>query len=407
MAIKNWFSNIGPAALVTAAFIGPGTVTVCTLAGVNYGYSLIWALILSAVICIVLQEMSARLGLVSRKGLSEALGSISHNVIMRGAVLMAVFLAIAVGNAAYQAGNISGAVLGLETLTGEAAMTVAGFRINPLGLLIGVLAFALLYANSYKLLEKCLVSLVILMSIAFIVVAIATLPPISELAKGLVPRAQGVQLLTIVGLIGTTVVPYNLFLHAALVQEKWKSADDLPAARKDIYIAIGLGGIVSLAVIIAGAAVQQREISSAADLALGLEPVFGPMAKYLLSIGLFAAGITSAVTAPLAAAYVVRGCLGWEKNNRDWKFRATWMFILVMGVVLSGQGIRPVDLIRFAQFANGLLLPLIVAFLLWAMNSKALLGDRVNSWRQNLAGALSLVVVLVLGVRGVWLAIGI
>ena len=113
--MKKFFS-IGPGTWVTAAFIGPGTVTVCTLAGVQFGYTLLWALIISVIACVILQEMAARLGVVTQKGLSEILTSQFENEIAKNALIILILSAIAIGNAAYEAGNISGGVLGVNTL---------------------------------------------------------------------------------------------------------------------------------------------------------------------------------------------------------------------------------------------------------------------------------------------------
>ncbi|WP_299189513.1 Nramp family divalent metal transporter [uncultured Aquimarina sp.] len=400
--MKKWFSNIGPGTLVTAAFIGPGTVTVCTLAGVQFGYSLLWALVLSIVACIVLQEMSARLGIITQKGLSEVVKSQFDNKIVRWILIGVILSAIFIGNAAYEAGNISGGVLGLSTILGSPIVQLGGVSVNYMSITIGVIAFILLYIGNYKVLERSLVVLVLFMSIAFIITAIVTKPDLSLLFKGFVPDLSTDKILTIVGLIGTTVVPYNLFLHASIVSEKWKTKEDLPAARKDTIVAIVLGGLVSMAIIITGAAIQQTEVNNAADLAKGLEPVFGSMAKYVLSLGLFAAGITSAITAPLAAAYVVKGCMGWQDGLKSNSFRAVWMFILFLGVLFSSLGIKSIVIIRFAQVANGLLLPIIAIFLLWVMNQKNILGNFTNSLKQNILGFLIVFITCFLGFRGIW-----
>lgn len=400
--MKKWFSNIGPGTLVTAAFIGPGTVTVCTLAGVKFGFSLLWALALSIVACMVLQEMAARLGLVTQKGLSEVLKSQFRNKIIRWIFLGVILSAIAIGNAAYEAGNISGGVLGLSTILETHTLKLGSFSVNYLSIIIGVIAFVLLYIGNYKVLERSLIVLVLLMSLAFMITAIVTKPSISLLLKGFVPDFSSDRLLTIIGLIGTTVVPYNLFLHASTVGEKWKSVDDLSVVRKDTYIAIVLGGLVSMAIIIAGAAIQNTQVSNAADLAKSLEPVFGSASKYVLSLGLFSAGITSAITAPLAAAYVVQGCMGWSGGLKTKKFRSVWIFILVLGVAFSSLGIKPIEVIKFAQIANGILLPIIAIFLLWIMNKKDVLGKYTNNWKQNIAGFLVLGVAIFLGLRSVW-----
>ena len=401
--MSDWLKNSGPGALVAAAFIGPGTVTVCTIAGVRFGYELLWAMVLSTIATIVLQEMSARIGIITQKGLADVIRQQLTQPLVKGLVLTLIMAAIVVGNAAYEAGNISGGRLGLETLLAES---------NPgasqlLTLLIGAAAFVLLYIGNYKVLERALVSLVVLMSLAFVTTAIITRPDLSAMFKGMfVPSLSDASLLTVVGLIGTTVVPYNLFLHASLVKEKWKHQADLQHARKDTVIAVALGGLVSIAIIISAAAANTDTIASAADLARGLEPLFGSFARYFLSIGLFAAGITSAITAPLAAAYVANGCLGWDGNLKSWNFRVVWMLVLALGVVFSSLGISPIEIIQFAQIANGIALPIVVGIILWIMNRKAVLGAHVNSGFQNLCGLIIFAVTIMLGIRALLLVFG-
>ncbi len=401
--IKNWFKNIGPGPLVAAAFIGPGTVTLCTIAGVNFGYALLWAMALSIIATITLQEMSARLGIITQKGLSEVIRTEIKHPIFRKLIIVLVLSAIVIGNAAYEAGNISGSVLGLETVFKNYSLELGSLSINLLSIIIGLVAFVLLYLGNYKVLEKVLVALVILMSIAFLITAILTKPNLADIFKGIfIPSTPTDSILTIVGLIGTTVVPYNLFLHASLVKEKWNQQSDLKYARKDTIVAVVLGGLVSMCIIISAAAIQNQPVNSAADLALGLEPLFGSYAKYFLAIGLFAAGITSTITAALAAAYVATGCLGWKTELKSGKFRAVWMLILFLGVLFSSLGIKPIEIIKFAQAANGMLLPVIAGFLLWIMNRKSVLGDFKNTKLQNSIGFIILAVTIFLGLKSIF-----
>ncbi len=386
--------------MVAAAFIGPGTVTVCTLAGVQDGFTLLWAMLLSIIATIVLQEMSARLGIVTQKGLSEVIRGQIKNPLMRILMVLLLLSAIFIGNAAYEAGNISGGVLGLETLLGNALINTGNFQINILSVLIGVIAFILLFLGNYKLLEKALIALVILMSLAFLTSAVLTHPNILEVLKGIfIPKYTDSNILTVIALVGTTVVPYNLFLHASLVKEKWNSPKDLKYAKRDTVISVVLGGIVSMCIIISAAAIETTEIKNAADLAKGLEPLFGSFAKYVMSIGLFAAGITSAITAPLAAAYVTTGCLGWSDDLKSRRFRTVWMFILGLGVLFSSIGFKSIEIIKFAQVANGLLLPIIAGFLIWIMNKSSVLGKHVNSKVQNITGFVILGVAVLLGMK--------
>lgn len=348
-------------------------------------------MVLSIVATIVLQEMSARLGIVTQKGLSEIIRTEIKNPVFRFLAILLILSAIVIGNAAYEAGNITGGVLGLETIVGNPSFLIGNFSINALSLIIGSIAFVLLYIGNYKILEKVLISLVILMSLAFLIAAIITQPNILDILKGaFVPKLPKDSLLTIIALIGTTVVPYNLFLHVALVKEKWKTKTDLQFARKDTIIAVVLGGLVSMCIIISAASIQSEGVKNAADLAKGLEPLFGSFAKYFLAIGLFAAGITSAITAPLAAAYVASGCLGWSSSMKTKKFRAVWMTILGLGIVFSSLGIKPIDIIKFAQVANGILLPVIAGFLIWIVNKESVLGNFKNTIMQNIFGFLIL-----------------
>ncbi len=401
--MKNPFKNIGPGTLVAAAFIGPGTVTVCTLAGVQFGYELLWALVLSIAATIVLQEMAARLGLVSGKGLAANVKAHIQQPSLRLLAVLLMLSAILVGNAAYEAGNISGGALGLQAIFEDTTVMIGSFQLNYLSILIGVIAFLLLYIGNYKVIERFLVGLVIVMSISFVLAAVLTQPNWLQVMQSVVvPTVPSESLLTVIALVGTTVVPYNLFLHASLVKEKWNGPDNLKAARKDLYISIILGGLVSMAIVVCGAAIQQTTVNNAADLAKGLEPLYGELASYVLGIGLFAAGITSAITAPMAAGYVARDCFGWQAGLKSSKFRAVWMLILLLGVVFSSIGFKSIEIIQFAQVANGVLLPIIAGFLVYIGNKKSVLGTFKNSTLQNSIGILIILATLVLSARSLY-----
>ena len=405
--MRNPFKNIGPGALIAAAFIGPGTVTVCTLAGVQFGYGLLWAMTLSIVATVILQETAARIGLVSGKGLSQVLREQLPDGILRKLILGLVLAAIVVGNAAYEGGNISGGVLGLQALGNDGIIHLKGFQLNGYSLLIGAVAFVLLYIGNYKVLEKVFLVLVILMSLSFVITAILTGPDLFDLLKNaFIPGVPEGSLLTIIALVGTTVVPYNLFLHASLVNQKWKDKRELPAARKDTIIAVVLGGIVSMCIIIAAAAINGSIVDGAAGLAQSLEPLYGEAARYCIGLGLFAAGITSAITAPLAGAYVAQGCLNLGGNQQSKPFRATWMLILFTGVLLATFGIKPIAIIQFAQIANGILLPVIAGILIWLANRANLLGSHKNSTLKNAISLVILIITLILGGKVILTVIG-
>lgn len=406
--MKKKLNISGPGVLVAAAFIGPGTVAVCTVAGATYGYTLLWALVLSIIATVILQEMAARIGLISGSGLSRVIREYTPHPVVRVLSIGLILSAIGIGNGAYEAGNISGGVLGLEALGLSGTITIFGLALNYWSILIGLLAGIILFIGNYKLLERILVSLVIVMSLAFVITAIVTQPSLTGILKGsLWPQIPKGSLLTIVALVGTTVVPYNLFLHASLVREKWKTPEDLAAVKRDTRVAVILGGLVSMCIVICAAAINNPNINSASDLALSLQPLFGDYATYFIAIGLGAAGLTSAITAPLAAAYVVKGCLGWESNLKSTPFRMVWLVILLGGVVFSSLGFKPITIIKFAQVTNGIVLPLIAGYLIWLANKKALLGRYTNTTTQNVLSIVIWLVVLGLGLRSIFKVFGI
>ena len=386
--------GIGPGWIVAAAFIGPGTVTTATLAGVRFGTALLWALLFSTVATMALQEMAARLGLVTGSGLGEAIRERFTGTSRIFAVALVVS-AIGLGNAAYQTGNLLGGALGIEgAIGGDVRLWVA---------VIGSVAGMLLWRGSYKAVERVMVVMVGLMSVVFLATAAVVLPQTEGLLSGLfVPSLPEGGLLVAVGLIGTTVVPYNLFLHAAAVGERFDGEGDIPRARMDILLAVGVGGLVSMAIMITAAGTMfggEGGLSSAADMAVALEPILGSWARGFFAAGLFAAGMTSAVTAPLAAAWACSGVLGWSRDLRDPRVRAVWGSVLSIGVVLGVAGVQPVPAIIFAQAANGIVLPAVAIFLLVMVNDRKIMGGRVNRTATNIIGGVVVLIAAGLGLR--------
>jgi len=392
--------RIGPGAVVAAAFIGPGTVTTATIAGANYGYALVWALAFAVVATLVLQEMSARLGVVGGMGLGEALRARITGRVARLLSAALVLAAILIGNAAYETGNLLGGALGLEALLSGSS--------RFWGPALGVVAFALLWTGRYHWVERVLVVMVAVMGVVFLTTAIASGPDLPAFVRGLLPvgLADRRAVLTALGLVGTTVVPYNLFLHASAAHERWKSESDLEAARADTAVSVTFGGIVSIAVLVTAAALPATlRVSSAGDMAQALQPLLGRWAGAFFACGLLAAGLSSAITAPLAAAFATCGVLGWSVDLKSPRVRAVWVSVLLAGVVFSLLAVRPIAAIIFAQAANGLLLPVIAGFLLYVVNDRSLLGSRTNGLVSNLLGGTMVLVAATLGIRSVLLAL--
>ena len=164
--------NIGPGTVIAAAFIGPGTITMCSIAGTMYGLDLMWALLFSLIMTTVLQLTAAKIGLITQKGLSSNLLDSFDNLVFKYLALALVLSAILIGNTAYEAGNISGGVLGVSSIFGQLSYSYNGFIINLYSLLVGLLAFVILFVGNRRLIERVLIGLVLIMSLAFLTSAI-------------------------------------------------------------------------------------------------------------------------------------------------------------------------------------------------------------------------------------------
>jgi Mn2+/Fe2+ NRAMP family transporter len=242
------------------------------------------------------------------------------------------------------------------------------------------------------------------MGIAFVVTAVRVGPDFTELLTGLlIPRTPVGSTVLVLGLVGTTVVPYNLFLGSALARD-----NELGEMRWGLGVAVIGGGVISIGVLVVGSVLggglEYERLAAVLDRRLGQG------AGTSLALGLFAAGFTSAITAPLAAALAARSLLA-GADDRKWvptstRFRAVWLGVLLAGMAFGVADVRPVPVIILAQAFNGLLLPLVAVFLLATMNDRRLLGSNgVNSAAQNVVMVVVVFVCVGLGLRGLIAAV--
>ncbi len=381
--------------IIPAAFIGPGTVTTCSKAGASFGLALIWALTFSIIATMVLQEAAARITIASGKTLGQLIGLRYGG---RSARWLRIFLfgAVALGCAAYQAGNLLGAVSGLQLVSSAPPeYWLAG---------LGLLAAILLWTGSIRIITGALAFIVFLMGVAFVVVGVQAPVSAAGLAGSLVlpsfPEGSG---LLIIGLIGTTVVPYNLFLGSGL-----SKGQNVSEMRKSLLPAIGIGGLISLAIVLTGT--QVKGDFSFAALAATLGDTLGNRAGDFFGFGLFAAGISSAITAPFAAAITGQAIFGngedhWNTKSRN--FRLVWALVLGAGLLFGLTGVKPIPAIIAAQAANGFLLPIVAIFLWMVVNDRKLLPQPyLNTRFTNTLMAVVVLVVTGLGVYNLWKVVG-
>ena len=391
--------RVGPGLLITAAFIGPGTVVTASKAGAERGCDLLWAILFACLGTIVLQSLAARIGIVSGKGLGEAIReTLAESRVLTPAVML-VIAAIGVGNAAYQTGNLTGAATGI----------CAGVGGTPELWLMMIVACtgAMILVGRYRALHRVLVGLVALLSIAFLSTALFSLPAASRIVSGLaVPRFNLDDLYLVLALVGTTIVPYNLFLHASSAASTWKgepTSESIVQSDYDTTLSVCLGGLITASILVTASTAffdTETAWTSIDDISRQLEPTLGRASSVMFAIGLFAAGLTSSITAPLATAYAVCGCLGWSADPSGRGFRAIALSVVAIGGATAFVfGKSPAATIVFAQLANGLLLPIVAVFLLVVVTRSG------NTETERLGGLrlqLARVVVAVVALLGLW-----
>ncbi len=376
--------------VIAAAFIGPGTVTTCASAGSRFGLHLMWALTFSTIACFVLQEGSARVTIATGLDLGGAIRRRFRGRRTGPVVLLLVLGGILLGCAAYEAGNILGAVAGAEL-----GLPLPGRAVT---LACGGAAALLLWFGRTQLVARVLGGAVALMGIAFLAVAVRLKPQPGDLLRhALLPALPDDSGLLVLGLIGTTVVPYNLFLGSGLAR-----GQSLVSARIGLAVAIPAGGLMSMAVLVVGTAVPgPLEFEG---LAGALADRLGAWAAPLFASGLFIAGLSSAITAPLAAAVTARGLFGADRpgawEERGWRYRAVWIPVLLVGVASALAGASPIPAILAAQALNGMLLPFVAVFLFILINDRDLMGaSGRNGTAANVLMSAVIFVTLLLGAR--------
>ncbi|MFK7774012.1 MAG: NRAMP family divalent metal transporter [Saprospiraceae bacterium] len=394
ISFSKGFRSIVFWSIISAAFIGPGTVTTASKAGASFQIALLWALVFSTFATIILQEAAARITIASGKSLGEIIALKYQD---SGSKLSwAVFLSIAFGCAAYQAGNMLGAIEGMKLIT--------DFSPKVLTVGLAIFAFAILMLGNFRSIANVLGMVVAFMGIAFIYVAFQTDFSLGEiLQSAIIPSFPENSSLLIIGLVGTTIVPYNLFLASGITQ-----GQSISEMRVGIVMAVLIGGFISMAIMLVGT--QLIGEFSFGSLAEMMKTKMGDFGGSLFAFGLFAAGLTSSITAPLAAAVTAKSLFG--SNKKEWEvkgknFRLVWGIILLIGLT-SGLTIgKPIPAIIAAQAINGILLPIIAIFLILAVNDSALIPkEYLNSNLSNIIMIFLVTLSCFLGINNIFSALG-
>ncbi len=391
--LKEKIAAMGPGFLIVGSFIGPGTVTSSTRAGSANGLTLFWCVLFSVIAVIVVQGMSARIGIVTQNGLAENLkDDFADHPVLRNILCGLVAVAITIGGFAYMGGDLTGTALGVSALTGVSTKIIA--PIWGVAILL-ILNFA---GDAVKYLEKLLGACVVIMAVVFLITMVVVKPDFGELMHGCVPTVPEGSIMTCLALIGTTVVPYNMFLHAASAKRTWHSPDEIPLCSFGTTVPMIIGGVVTGSIMITSATVMRgMAVNNAMDMAVQLEPTLGNLAQPFMAVGLIAAGVSSAVCTPIGVSYVLAGLFGWKTDRSDKRYTITNAAVLVTGIIIAALGSNPLALIMTAQAVNGIVLPVVVGVTVYLTSRRKIMGEYKNNALQVTLGVAIFAISLILG----------
>lgn len=391
--VWRWIAILGPGMIAGAVSNDAGSIATYSQAGAQYGYDLLWVILIITVSLIVVQEMAARLGAATGRGLLDL---IRERFGIGAALLAVVVVLIADG------GLVVSEFVGI----GAAAELFGVSRYIAVPVAAVLLAYLILGA-SYNRIERVFI-LMALVFLAYPAAALLAHPaPLAILRGTFVPtiHRDPNYLLLLVGLIGTTISPYQQVFQQSTVVEKGVARRHYGDERLDTIVGMVLSSLVSFFIIVATAATLHyagvTQITSAADAARALEPVLGPAAKTIFAIGLLGASLMAAAILPLATAYSVGETFGFPKGmNLDFRrARIFYGLFAVMIVVGAGIALIPnlpvIQLLVGIQVLNGVLLPVILVFMLRLSNDARLMGNLRNSRGYNLVGWGTFVLVTV------------
>ncbi len=391
--IALFMAILGPGIITGSVDNDAGGITTYSVAGAMYGYNLIWTLIPSFILLVVIQEMNARMGIVTGKGLADL---IRENAGVKITFFIFIGLLLAdIGNTTTEFAGVAG------------SMEVFGVSKYISVPIVGVMIWFLVVKGTYKIAERIflLFSVSLLM---YVVSALMGKPHWGEIGHSIVhPEFQfnTTSLSLIIGIIGTTIAPWMQFYMQSSVIEKGLKMKNFRLSLIDIVVGCICTVVVAFFIIVACAStlhVNGVQINEAKDAALALKPLAGAMASQLFAFGLFIASIFSATILPLATAFYVCEAFGFEAGiDKKWdeakEFYILYTGILILSAVIILTPNAPlIQISLWTQVINGMLLPVVLICMILLVNNKKIMGQYVNKPINNIIGWSAVVILIVL-----------
>ncbi len=386
---------LGPGIITGSVDNDAGGITTYSVAGALYGYNLIWTLIPSFLVLVIVQEMNARMGVVTGKGLADL---IRENAGVKITFFIFIGLLIAdIGNTTTEFAGVAGS---LEIFSVSKYISVP---------VVAFIVWIMVVKGNYKIAEKIFLvfSFALLM---YIVSALMGKPHWQEIGQAIIrPRVKmnGQSIAMIIGLVGTTIAPWMQFYMQSSVIEKGLKIRQYKFILLDIIVGCLATVVVAFFIMVACAStlnVNNIVINEAKDAALALKPLAGAVSSQVFAFGLFIASIFSATILPIATSFYVCEAFGFEAGiDKKWKEAPEfyWLYtgIIVLGVIIILIPNAPLITISlWSQILNGILLPVVLVCMILLVNNKKIMGTHVNKPLQNIIGWTSIVILVGLSI---------
>ena len=390
---RSWLGVLGPGMITAALVFGPSKVTITSKLGADFGFDLLWIIVVAIFFMIVFTAMAARIGMAS---------DVSFLTIIRIKWGKAAAIATGVGvflvAASFQAGNSIGIGISIaELFDSTPAPWIIGFNLFGISLLF--------FRSFYKVLEKIMIGLIIIMLVSFLVTLFLSKPPIVALAAGLVPAIPTGSFALVIAFMASCFSIVGACYQSYLMQERKRTYPGGRQSPRDSFPGILILGIMSAIVLICAAAVlhpKDLPVNSGSDMARVLEPLFGSYASVFFLIGLFGAAFSSLIGNASLGGTLMGDALGFGSSFRSKRVRGLIALVMTIGAIIAIVfGSLPIRLMIFAQSITILVVPFIGIALYLIANDESIMKDLKNSTQVKIFGALGLLILIGLAIRNV------
>ncbi|SFD15280.1 Nramp family divalent metal transporter [Clostridium uliginosum] len=397
---KTWMANLliflsvlGPGIITGSVDNDAGGITAYSVAGATYGYKLLWSLFPCFIVLLVVQEMNARMGIVTGKGLADL---IRENFGVKVTFFIFIGLIIAdIGNTATEFAGVAG------------SMQVFGVSKYVSVPLAAIAVWILVVKGTYKTTEK-LFLVFSLFLLSYIASAFLAKPDWHEIGSALIHPTIETNfdyIGTVIGIVGTTIAPWMQFYMQSAVIEKGLKVEDFKYEFWDVVVGSVITVVVAFFIIVACGATLYKsgiQIEEAKDAAVALKPLAGAFSSQIFAFGLFIASIFSATILPLATAFYICEAFGFEAGiNKTLKeapeFFTLFTIIIIVGIaIILIPGAPLIQITLGSQVINGMLLPVVLICMMLIVNNKEIMGEYVNDKIKNSVGWVTIVVLIIL-----------